>query len=180
MSRIGKKPVELPKGVELKVSGRAISAKGPKGELNWTHPDRVSVAVKDGRAVVSNLDDTKKSRSQWGLVRSILDNMVTGVAEGYTRVLEITGVGYRAQVQGEKIVLSLGYSHPVEFQLPRGITAEVDKKQVVLTLTGIDKQLIGQAAADIKGLRPPDAYKGKGVRYRGERIRLKAGKAAKK
>lgn len=180
MSRIGKKPVEIPRGVDLKVEGCRITVKGPKGELSWSHPDRVSVAMEEGKAVVSRLEDSKDGRSQHGLTRSLLQNMVTGVSEGYRRVLEITGVGYRAQVQGEKMVLSLGYSNPVEYTLPQGVKAEVDKKQVVITLTGVDKQVLGQAAADIKGIRPPDSYKGKGVRYQGEHIKLKAGKAAKK
>jgi large subunit ribosomal protein L6 len=165
--------------VEINVQGKHLSVKGPKGELNWSHPERVTVAVEEGRGVVKRADDSKPTRACHGLVRSILQNMVTGVSEGYTRVLEITGVGYRAQVKGDTIAFSLGHSHPIEFKLPPGIKAESDKKQVVLTLTGIDKQLIGQVAADIKALRPPDSYKGKGVRYRGERIRLKAGKAAK-
>jgi large subunit ribosomal protein L6 len=179
MSRIGKKPVEIPKGVEVKVQGRQLAVKGPKGELGWAHPEKVSVAVEEGRAVVTRAENSKAGKACHGLVRSILQNMVIGVSDGYTRVLEITGVGYRAQVQGDTIAFSLGHSHPIEFKLPPGIKAESDKKQVVLTLTGIDKQLIGQVAANIKALRPPDAYKGKGVRYRGELIRLKAGKAAK-
>ncbi len=180
MSRIGKKPVTLPKGVEVKLQGNLIAVKGPKGQLQWNHTDKVNVAIEEGTAVVTRTDDSKDARAKHGLVRSLVQNMVVGVSEGYTRVLELVGVGYRAQVQGNKVVLNLGYSHPVDFNLPDGITAEVDKKQTTLTLTGIDKQLIGQVAADIKGIRSPDAYKGKGVRYKGELIRLKAGKAAKK
>jgi len=180
MSRVGKKPVEIPKGVEVKVQGRLITAKGPKGELSWSHPDRVLVKVQEGKALVERADDTKPGRAQHGLARNLLQNMVTGVSQGYTRVLEITGVGYRAQVQGDKVVFSVGYSKPAEYTLPKGVKAEVDKKQVVLTLTGIDKQKLGQTAADLKAIRPPDSYKGKGIRYQGERIKLKAGKAAKK
>jgi large subunit ribosomal protein L6 len=179
VSRIGKKPVTVPKGVDVKVKDRLLTVKGPKGELSWAHPERVNVKVEEGRAVVERADDAKQSRAFHGLTRSLLQNMVTGVSEGFVRVLEIVGVGYRAQVQGGKVAFSLGYSHPVELHLPAGISAEVDKKQTTLTLTGVDKQLIGQVAADIKALRPPDAYKGKGLRYAGERIRLKAGKAAK-
>jgi large subunit ribosomal protein L6 len=179
MSRVGKQPIKLPSGVDVKVSGRMVSVKGPKGELSFEHPHLVSVATKDGAIVVSRDNETKDSRSRHGLVRSILNGMVTGVSEGFKRELEIQGVGYRAQVQGEKIMLTLGFSHPIEFPLPKGIKAEVDKKQVFLTLTGIDKQLIGQVAADLRALRPPDAYKGKGVRRAGEFIKLKAGKAAK-
>jgi large subunit ribosomal protein L6 len=179
VSRIGKKPVAIPKGVDLNIKDRIITVKGPKGELEWAHPERVGIAIEEGQAIVKRADDSKQSRALHGLARSLLQNMVNGVSEGYTRVLEIIGVGYRAQVQGEKVVLSLGYSKPVEFQLPQGVKAEVDKKQTTLTLTGIDKQQVGQVAADIRGLRPPDSYKGKGVRYAGEHVRLKAGKAAK-
>jgi large subunit ribosomal protein L6 len=179
VSRIGKKPVAIPKGVELNIKDRLIAVKGPKGDLSWAYPEKVDITVEEGRALVKRADDSKQCRALHGLARSLLQNMVIGVSEGYTRVLEITGVGFRAQVQGEKIVFSLGYSHPIEFQLPAGISAEADKKQTTLTLTGIDKQKIGQVAADIKALRPPDAYKGKGVRYAGERVKLKAGKAAK-
>lgn len=179
MSRIGKKPVAIPAGVEVKLSGHGITVKGPKGELKWTHPEGVSVAVESGSAVVTRASDAKPVRAIHGLTRALLQNMVTGVSEGYTRVLELVGVGYRAQVQGDKLVLTVGYSHPVEFKLPQGIKAEVDKKQTIITLNGIDRQKLGQTAADIKAIRPPDSYKGKGVRYSGERLKLKAGKAAK-
>lgn len=179
MSRIGKKPVVIPKGVDIKIDKRRITVKGPKGELNWEHPDMVSVEASEGSAEVKRVNDTKDARARHGLVRSLIQNMVMGVTEGYKRDLEIVGVGYRAQVQGQKITFNLGFSHPVDFTLPEGIKAEIDKKQTALSLTGIDKQQIGQVAADIKALRPPDAYKGKGIRYAGERIRLKAGKSAK-
>jgi large subunit ribosomal protein L6 len=179
MSRIGKKPVVIPKGVDIKVDKRRISVKGPKGELRIEHADMVSVEVGEGQAEVKRVNDSKDARARHGLVRSLLQNMVTGVTEGYKRDLEIVGVGYRAQVQGQKITFNLGFSHPVDFTLPEGIKAEIDKKQTALSLTGIDKQQIGQVAANIKALRPPDAYKGKGIRYAGERIKLKAGKAAK-
>jgi large subunit ribosomal protein L6 len=180
MSRIGKKPVTIPKGVEVRASGPRITVKGPKGELGWTHPDGVSVAVEgEGAVVVTRKSNAKPVRALHGLTRALLQNMVTGVSEGFKRELELTGVGYRAQGQGDKIVLSVGYSQPVEFKLPEGISAEVDKKQTKITLSGIDKQRLGQAAADIKAVRPPDAYKGKGIRYAGERLKLKAGKAAK-
>lgn len=180
MSRIGRKPVDIPAGSEVRVDDWKVTVKGPKGQLQWVHPDLVSVSVVDGKVVVSRTEETKAGRERHGLTRSLIQNMVTGVSQGYQRVLEITGVGYKAQVQGGKVVFSLGYSHPVEFPLPEGITAEADKKQVVLTLSGIDKHRIGQVAADMRALRPPDAYKGKGVRYAGERIKLKAGKAGKK
>lgn len=180
MSRIGKKPVAIPSGVEVRLSGPNITVKGPKGELSWAHPHGVSVSVEGGRAVVARQNDSKPVRALHGLSRALIQNMVKGVSEGYTRVLELSGVGYRAQVQGDKLLLTVGFSHPVEFQLPKGIKAEVDKKQTVITLTGIDKHKLGQAAADIKAIRPPDSYKGKGVRYSGQRLKLKAGKAAKK
>jgi large subunit ribosomal protein L6 len=179
MSRIGKKPVEIPKGVDVKVQGRLLKIKGSKGELSWEHPERIKVKVEEGKAVVERPDDSKQSKAFHGLTRSLIQNMVTGVSDGYKKDMEIVGVGYKAQVQGNKIVFALGYSHPVEYVLPEGIKAEVDKKQVQLSLQGVDKQQIGQVAADIRRLRPPDSYKGKGIRYAGERIKLKAGKAAK-
>jgi len=180
MSRIGKKPIDIPGGVDVKLDGSTVRVKGPKGELHWSYPEAVSFSVNEGKVLVKRAGDSKPERSLHGLSRSLVANMVTGVSQGYQRVLEITGVGYRAQVQGNKIVLTLGYSHPVEFQLPPGITAAVDQKQTTLTLTGIDKQVIGQVAANIRALRPPDAYKGKGVRYAGQRLKLKVGKAGKK
>lgn len=179
MSRIGKKPITIPGGVDVKLSGTGITVKGPKGELSWTHPEGVSVSVESGQAVVTRKSDAKPVRALHGLARALLQNMVTGVSEGYTRVLELVGIGYRVQAQGDKLVFSVGYSQPVEFKLPEGVKAEVDKKGTTITLSGIDKQKIGQAAADIKAIRPPDSYKGKGIRYAGERLRLKAGKAAK-
>lgn len=180
MSRIGKKPIEIPAGVDVKLAGSTIKVKGPKGELSWDLPDGTKATVADKQIVIERADDTSRMRALHGLSRKLVDNMVTGVTNGYQRVLEIVGVGYRAQVQGKKIVLSLGYSHPVEFSLPDGIAAAVDQKQTQLTLTGIDKQKIGQAAADLRSLRSPDAYKGKGIRYAGERLKLKVGKTGKK
>jgi large subunit ribosomal protein L6 len=180
MSRIGKKPVAIPSGVNVTVKKREITVKGPKGQLAWEHPDLVSVSVAEGAAQVERATDSKEARARHGLVRSLVQNMVTGVSEGFTRELEIQGVGFRAAVQGSKITFSIGFSHPVEFQLPKGVTAEVDKKQTSLKLAGIDKQELGQVCADIKALRPPDAYKGKGIRNAGERIKLKAGKTSKK
>ncbi len=180
MSRIGKKPIDIPKGVDIRLEGNTVKVKGPRGELSWRHPDAVTISKEEDKVLVARAGDTKAEKSLHGLSRSLVANMVTGVSEGYQRVLEITGVGYRAQVQGNRVIFSLGYSHPVEFQLPPGIVAAVDQKQTTLTLTGIDKQLIGQVAANIRALRPPDAYKGKGVRYAGERMKLKVGKAGKK
>ncbi len=180
MSRIGKKPIDIPGGVDVKLEGNTIRVKGPKGELHWNCPDLMHVAVDQGKVVVKREGDSKTERSLHGLTRSLVANMVSGVSQGYQRVLEITGVGYRAQVQGTKLVFTLGYSHPVEFQLPQGISAAVDQKQTTITLTGIDKQALGQVAANIRALRSPDMYKGKGVRYTGERLKLKVGKAGKK
>lgn len=180
MSRIGKKPIEIPENVTVGVSGNTILVKGPKGELNWTYPNDVSISVGSGIVSVERRGDTKSERAVHGLARSIIANMVTGVSQGYKKVLDIVGIGYKAQVSGDKIMLSLGYSHPIEFQLPPGITATSDQKQVQLTLTGVDKQKLGQVAASLNALRRPDAYKGKGVRYSGQRIKLKVGKAGKK
>jgi large subunit ribosomal protein L6 len=180
MSRIGKQPVHMPEGVNVKINGSAITVKGPKGELAWEAAPVMKVTVKDGNVVVERPSDTKQMKAIHGLTRNIIQNMVQGVSTGYQKVLEILGVGYKAQVQGQKLILSLGYSHPVEFMLPEGITAKVEQKQNQITLNGIDKQLLGQVAANIRTLRLPDAYKGKGVRYSGERIKLKAGKAGKK
>jgi large subunit ribosomal protein L6 len=180
MSRIGKKPIDVPKGVTVKLAGRSISVKGPKGELSWEHPVRVSVKEGDGKILVERTEDSREGRALHGLSRSLISNMVSGVSQGYSKNLEIVGVGYRAQVQPGKLVLSLGYSHPVEYALPEGISAEVDKKQTLITISGIDKQRLGQVAAELRALRPPDSYKGKGIRYQGERIKLKAGKTGKK
>lgn len=180
MSRIGKNPINIPDGVDVKMQGGSIAVKGPKGLLNWDVPRDMKVTMQDKSLTVERLSDSKAMRGLHGTTRSIIANMVTGASVGYQRLLEIRGVGYRAQVQGNKIIFTIGYSHPVEFSLPSGISAEVDKKQVMLTLQGIDKQLIGQVAANIRSLRPPDIYKGKGIRYDGEQIKLKAGKAGKK
>ncbi len=180
MSRVGENPINLPKGVDVKIQGSFIAVKGPKGELKWDFPSELKVSLQDKSLIVERPSETRQLRSLHGTTRNIIANMVTGISDGYQKVLEITGVGYRAQVQGKKIIFTLGYSHPVEFILPDGISAQIDAKQNRLTLEGIDKQLIGQVAANIRALRPPDVYKGKGIRYAGERIKLKAGKAGKK
>lgn len=180
MSRIGKKPIEIPDKVTVEITDGIIKIKGSKGELSWNCPDKIKVSVNGGQIFVERSGDSKVERALHGLARSIINNMVVGVTQGYRKVLEIVGVGYRAQVTGSKIVLSLGYSHPVEFELPEGVNASVDQKQVQITLVGVDKQQLGQVAASLKDLRLPDAYKGKGIRYSGEKIKLKAGKAGKK
>ena len=180
MSRIGKKPIAIPESVAVEIHGSTVQVKGPKGELSWTHPDKVSVSV-DGRALsVTRAGDTKIERALHGLTRSIITNMVTGVSEGYKIVLDVVGIGYKTQVSGDKILLSLGYSHPIEFQLPPGVAATTDPKQVQITLASVDKQQIGQVAASLNALRRPDAYKGKGIRFSGRRLKLKVGKAGKK
>lgn len=179
MSRVGKRPIAMPQGVEMKLQDTRITVKGPKGELQCLLPAGIKVSLKDKNIVVERPDDSKVFRSLHGTVRNIIANMVTGTSTGYQRVLDIVGVGYRAQVQGKKIVFTLGHSHPIEFVLPEGITAQVDKKQTQLTLQGIDKQLLGQVAANIRFLRPPNVYKGKGVRFAGEFVKLKVGKTGK-
>ncbi len=180
MSRIGKKPINLPKGVDVKVQGSSVTVKGPKGQLQQDFSPDIKISVKDGNVIVDRSSDEKQFMALHGVTRSVISNMVTGVNEGYEKVLEIQGVGYKAQAKGKKLVLTLGYSHPVEFLLREGVTAETDSKQTRITLKGIDKQLIGQVAADIRFFRPPDLYKGKGIRYAGEMVKLKAGKAGKK
>lgn len=180
MSKIGRRPIAVPAGVDLKIAERHVAVKGPKGQLEWVFPAEINVDYSGGRVVVGRTDDSKATRAKHGLTRSLIQNMVIGVSEGYKKVMEITGVGYKAAVAGDKISFSLGYSHPVEFSLPDGVKAESDKKLTTLTLTSIDKQRLGQVAADIMALRPPDAYKGKGVRYAGQVRKLKAGKTGKK
>lgn len=180
MSRIGKKIIDVPEGVDVRLDGGSVRVKGPKGELSWTCPAALEVSLEARKLQVKRGSDSKADRSLHGLTRSLIANMVTGVSKGYERVLELSGVGYRAQVQGAKLMMTLGYSHPVEFQLPQGISAAVDQKQTTITLKGADKQQLGQAAANIRELRSPDIYKGKGVRYSGERLKLKVGKAGKK
>ncbi|WP_333654774.1 50S ribosomal protein L6 [Dissulfurispira sp.] len=180
MSRIGKQPVDIPQGVNVELKNGMVKVKGPKGELSYSLPEGIKASLTDSKLLLERGSDTKVDRALHGLARSLLSNMVNGVSRGYERVLEITGIGYRAQVKGNKIVFTLGYSHPVEFELPAGVSAKVDEKQTTITLSGIDKQLLGQVAANIKELRAPDAYKGKGIRYAGEGIKLKAGKTGKK
>jgi len=180
MSRIGKKPIAIPQEITISIEDKAIRVNGPKGELIWACPDKIKVSINDGALFVERTGDSKAEKALHGLTRSVIHSMVTGVLQGYQKVLEIVGVGYRAQVSGNKIVLSLGYSQPIEFQLPESVKAIVDAKQTTITITGINKQLLGQVAADLKALRYPDSYKGKGIRYSGELLKLKAGKTGKK
>lgn len=178
MSRIGKKPINIPSGVEVKAAAGEITIKGPKGTLNLSLHPHVAVASADNSLTVTVKDpEIKQDRALWGLYRSLLSNIVRGVTEGFTKKLEITGVGYRAAVTGNKIVLNLGFSHPVELQIPEGLTVTVEKN--VVTITGVDKQLVGQFAAVVRSQKLPEPYKGKGIKYDNEIIRRKAGKAAK-
>jgi large subunit ribosomal protein L6 len=178
MSRIGKMPVTLPSGVELTVDGQVVSVRGPKGTLDRRFHDRVTITVDEGVASVQRGDDTRESRALHGLSRALLNNMVVGVAEGFTKALEIHGVGYRAAMNGNDIELLVGYSHPVVVAAPEGITFEVPEPTRI-SVSGIDKEQVGQVAADIRKIRPPEPYKGKGIRYSGEHVRRKAGKAGR-
>lgn len=175
MSRIGKIPIPVPSGVEVKLGGGSIEIKGPKGSLSRVIPPRVSVTAEDGNIVVKRPNDEKASRAMHGLARALIQNMVTGVEKGFTRGLEIQGVGYRAAVDGKSLKLELGYSHPILYPFPEGIDIRVEKN-VQITIEGIDKERVGQTAAEIRAFRKPEPYKGKGVRYAGEVIRLKVGK----
>ena len=177
MSRIGKMPIEIPQKVKLAIAGPTVKVDGPLGTLERTF--RGVKFKSDGKKVeVEPVDQSRFARALWGLSRTLLSNMVTGVSKGFERTLEINGVGYRAEVKGSEVTLTLGKSHPEIFNLPKGIKAEVDK-QTVLKLSGVDKELLGQTAAKIRSFRPPEPYKGKGVKYMEEKIRRKAGKAAK-
>jgi large subunit ribosomal protein L6 len=178
MSRIGKKPVPLPKGVTAQVEGQTISVKGPKGELSLTLVDDVTVTLGDDGLEVAPGDDSKRARSMWGMSRSLVDNIVTGVADGFTRTLEINGVGYRAALRGKELQLQLGYSHDVLYPIPDGIQI-VCPKPTEIVISGIDRAQVGQVAAEIRRYRKPEPYKGKGVKYSNETIFRKEGKKKK-
>jgi large subunit ribosomal protein L6 len=175
MSRIGKQPIKLPAKVEVKVAEREVSVKGPKGELRQALPGGIGAELSDGVLRLSRSDDSKRQKSLHGLMRALLANAVRGVSEGFTRELDIEGIGFRALVEGRNLVLSLGFSHPVRYAIPKGIDVKVDK-QVHLVVSGPDRQQVGQVSAEVRGLRPPDVYKGKGVRYSDEIIKKKVGK----
>jgi len=175
MSRIGKKPVAIPTGVTASLDGQTVKAKGPKGELQFTVPERIEVKQQDGGIKVDPRDDSKLARSQWGMSRTMVSNIFTGVTKGFEKKLEINGVGYKAAVAGKVLKLSLGYSHDVDFPIPDGITIAAPKP-TELVVTGIDKQKVGQVAAEIREYRGPEPYKGKGVKYAGEFIFRKEGK----
>ncbi|MBY4798196.1 50S ribosomal protein L6 [Collinsella sp. AGMB00827] len=178
MSRIGKKPVQIPAGVEVTVKGSTVTVKGPKGTLEQDIYEKLSVSVEDGVLTVSRSDEERETRARHGLNRSLIQNMVTGVSEGYVKRLELAGVGYRVQQKGKNLEFSLGFSHPVIIEQPEGITFEVPDNTHV-NIMGINKQQVGQVAAEIRAKRPPEPYKGKGIHYVGEYIRRKLGKAAK-
>jgi len=176
MSRIGKAPITVPKGVEVKQAGSTMEVKGPKGTLSQAIPGGIALQIDGGVITVKRQDDTKHVRSLHGLLRTLIANMVAGVTEGFSKRLEIVGIGYRANLQGRNLQLSLGYSHPINYAIPEGIEVAVDK-QTAITVTGVDKQKVGQVASEIRSFKKPEPYKGKGIRYVGEQVRRKAGKA---
>ena len=175
MSRIGKKPIPIPKDVDIKIEGDLLTVKGPKGELKRRIHSDMRLSIDKEKIEVLSSDETRDSRALHGLFRMLIFNMVTGVAKGFERALEIVGVGYRVELNGRTAVFNLGYSHPIDFELPDGIDAKIDKMRI--TLSGIDKELLGMTSAKIRSLRKPEPYKGKGIRYVGEVVRKKAGKA---
>src|SRR5271154_6316694 len=179
MSRIGKKPIPIPKGVTVKIEGNTVLVQGPKGKLDTALPNGIRIEQKDGMIVAIRVNDSQSAVH--GLARALINNAVEGVTKGWTRELEIVGIGYRAEMKGKgTVVFTLGYSHPIEYPLPTGIDVAVDAKLTKLTLTGIDRQKVGQVAAEMRSLRPPDPYKNKGVRYAGERLKKKVGKTGAK
>jgi large subunit ribosomal protein L6 len=179
MSRIGKKPIPIPKGVTITVQGNTVLVQGPKGKLDTPLPTGIKVEQKDGNLVAIRENDSQAAVH--GLARALVNNAVEGVTKGWIRDLEIVGIGYRAEMKGKSmVVFSLGFSHPIEYPLPTGVEAAVDAKQTKITLTGIDRQKVGQVAAEMRSLRPPDPYKNKGVRYSGERLKKKVGKTGAK
>jgi large subunit ribosomal protein L6 len=179
MSRIGKRPIMIPSGVTVTVTGQTVNVKGSKGELSRTLPAEVSVEQDGTTLVVARRNDSRAARERHGLSRTLVANMVEGVSKGFEKRLEIQGVGYRAAVNGQKLTMNLGYSHPIEFEPPSGVQFKVENNTNV-TVTGIDKEVVGNMAAKVRAARPPEPYKGKGVRYAGEKVRRKAGKSGKK
>lgn len=181
MSRIGRKPIGISSGVTVVVEGKKVTVKGPKGELHIQHLPEVTVKVEGDEVIVDRVNDTKDARARHGLTRQLISNMIIGVSQGYSKQLEIIGVGYKAQANGKVLDLSLGFSHPVKFPVPDGIEIKnSEENKNVIIISGIDKQLVGQVAANIRTYRPPEPYKGKGIKYVGEQILRKAGKTAGK
>jgi large subunit ribosomal protein L6 len=175
MSRIGKKAIAIPSGVTITLDGQTVAVKGPKGQLSWTVSEEIELSLDGGQLTLAPRNDTQRARGMWGLSRTLVDNMVTGVTKGYEEVLELVGVGYRAALKGQALSMQLGFSHDVDIPPPAGITFAVPK-QTEVRISGIDKQLVGEVAARIRRIRPPEPYKGKGVRYAGEKVRRKEGK----
>jgi len=178
MSRIGIHPVTVPKGVEVKVDGQTVTAKGKLGQLSTTLVDEVAVKLEDGKIAVQPRSESRKARMRWGMSRSLVNNLIQGVSQGYTVNLEINGVGYRAQVQGQELVLQLGYSHDIRYRIPEGVSIKCEKPTLI-AISGADKQQVGQIAAVLRGYRPPEPYKGKGIKYATETIMRKEGKKKK-
>jgi large subunit ribosomal protein L6 len=178
LSRVGKNPITLPQGVEVQIDGRRVTVKGPKGELSRELDPEMRVEQADGQVTVNRPSDQPRHRAMHGLTRTLVANMVTGVSQGFSKTLELQGVGYRAQMQGQNLVLAIGFSHPVNVPPPAGIQFEVEGTSKI-TVRGINREHVGQAAADVRKIRPPEPYKGKGIRYTGEYVRRKAGKAGK-
>src|SRR3990172_9277687 len=172
-------PVAIPKGVQVAIQGNTVKVNGPRGELSRTFSPTMKMEMKDGQVVVQRPSDERAVRALHGTTRALIRNMVAGVSEGFSKVLQIEGVGYRAEMKGKQLVMALGYSHPVEVDPPPGIAFAVDDKTKTITISGIDKELVGQVASDVRKWRPPEPYKGKGLRYLGEHVRRKAGKAGK-
>jgi large subunit ribosomal protein L6 len=178
MSRIGRKPIPVPTGVDIKVAGHVVSIKGPMGKLDWKLTEGMTVGVNDGQLVVTRSGDARQLRAMHGLVRAELSNMIQGVTKGYEKAMEITGVGYKAQLQGREMSFNVGYINPVNYTVPQGIDVNI-YKQTLISIRGVDKRLVGQVAANIRSIKPPDVYKQKGIRYAGEVLRKKAGKTGK-
>lgn len=179
MSRIGQLPITLPDGVDVKIKGTHVHVKGPKGELKHTFPADMDISIEDGDVVVKRPSDERTHRAFHGMTRALINNMVVGVSTGFSKVLEVNGVGYRANLDGKNLILNVGFSHPVKVEPPEGIEFEVDDRTRQIVVKGYDKQVVGHVAADIRKVRPPEPYKGKGIKYLDERIRRKAGKAGK-
>ena len=178
MSRIGKLPVEIPAGVDVQLNGSHVLVKGPNGTLERTFSPLVNIRKEENQIIVTRDSDEKNVRALHGTTRAVIANMVTGTTTGFTKVLEIVGVGYKAEMSGNDMVINVGFSHPVDVKAPDGITFDVTEKNRIITIKGANKEVVGQVAADIRGLRPPEPYKGKGIRYQNERVRRKAGKTA--
>ena len=179
MSRIGKLPIAIPTGVEVKIEGNTVSVKGPLGHLEETFSPEIGIKLEDGHLIIERPNDEPRVRALHGTTRALLNNMVQGVSKGFERVLEVNGVGYRAELNGNDLVLNVGFSHPVKFPAPEGITFEVESKARLVKVKGRDRQQVGQVAANLREIRPPEHYKGTGIRYQGEFVKLKAGKAGK-